>query len=251
MSLSDADLAVATADTAGKLLLELRASGLFEGTALGNAGDAIANAFIMAALREHRPDDAILSEEEKDSQSRCAQSRAWIVDPLDGTREYAEGRDDWAVHIALAIDRRPALGVVALPAQAKLLRSDAPPSVPNSPQRLRLLVSRTRPPAEAERVAKALGAELVPMGSAGAKAMAVLLGQGDIYLHAGGQYEWDNCAPAAVALAAGLHAARLDGSPLTYNQQDPKLPDLLICRPEHADRVATALAGPDAGREAR
>ena len=246
MSLSDVDLAAGIADTAGKLLLELRASGLFEGKALGKAGDGIANAFIMAALREHRPDDAILSEEEQDNQNRCAQSRAWIVDPLDGTREYAEGRDDWAVHIALSVDCKPALGVVALPAQGKLLRSDAPPSAPHCPQRLRLLVSRTRPPAEAERVAKALGAELVPMGSAGAKAMSVLLGHGDVYLHAGGQYEWDNCAPAAVALAAGLHAARLDGSPLAYNQRDPKLPDLLICRPEHAERVAKALAGPDA-----
>jgi 3'(2'), 5'-bisphosphate nucleotidase len=241
MVLSDADLAAAVADTAGRLLLDLRASGLFEGKALGGAGDSIANAFIMAALRAHRPDDGILSEEESDSAARCAKARVWIVDPLDGTREYSEGRDDWAVHIALSIDCRPSLGVVALPGRGQLLRSDAPPVVPRCPDKLRLLVSRTRPPAEAQHVAEALGAELVPMGSAGAKAMAVLLGDGDIYLHAGGQHEWDNCAPAAVALGAGLHATRLDGSPLVYNQPDPRLPDLLICRPEHAALVQKAM----------
>jgi 3'(2'), 5'-bisphosphate nucleotidase len=241
MSLSDHDLAASLAHAAGKLLLDLRSSSLFEGKALGRAGDRVANALIMAALKEHRPQDAVLSEEEANDVARCSQSRVWVVDPLDGTREYSEGRSDWAVHIALSIEGRPALGVVALPGQDRVLRSDSPPAAPRCAARPRLLVSRTRPPPEAERVAQELGAELVPMGSAGAKAMAVLLGQGDIYLHAGGQYEWDNCAPAAVALAAGLHATRLDGSPLLYNQPDPKLPDLLICHPDLAASVRAAL----------
>jgi 3'(2'), 5'-bisphosphate nucleotidase len=241
--MTDADLAAQIAEGAGAILLAVRATGLIEGKALGAAGDRIANAFILDALKAQRPDDAILSEESVDTTDRLDQERVWIVDPLDGTREYSEGREDWAVHIALAIGGRPALGAVALPAQGLVLRSDAPPAVPalaDGP--VRLLVSRTRPPAEAERVAEALGAELVPMGSAGAKAMAVLLGQGDIYLHAGGQFEWDNCAPAAVALGAGLHATRLDGSPLEYNRADPKLPDLLICHRSLAERVRAALA---------
>ncbi|MFW2830512.1 3'(2'),5'-bisphosphate nucleotidase CysQ [Sphingomonas sp. ID0503] len=222
--------------------MTLQRSGLFEGKALGKAGDRTANAFIMEALRHNRPDDAVLSEEEKDDASRLSASRVWIVDPLDGTREYGEARSDWAVHIALAIDGVPAIGAVALPGVPLTLCSAQPQPLPAAPARLRMLVSRTRPAKEAIAVAEALGAELVPMGSAGAKAMAVLRGDADIYLHTGGQYEWDNCAPAAVALAAGLHASRVDGSPLVYNQADTYLPDLLICRPELADRVLQQVA---------
>lgn len=240
--MTDAELAAQIADSAGKILLAIRVSGLLEGKALGVAGDKIANCFILDALRAQRPADAVLSEESVDTTDRLTHDRVWIVDPLDGTREYCEGRADWAVHIALSIEGRPALGAVALPAQGLVLRSDAPPSIPEPVSGpVRLLVSRTRPPAEASRVAVALGAELVPMGSAGAKAMAVLLGLGDVYLHAGGQYEWDNCAPAAVALSAGLHATRLDGAPLEYNRPDPRLPDLLICPPALAARVHAAL----------
>lgn len=233
----DTALARHIAETAGDLLLTLQRSGLFSGKALGKAGDRTANAFIMEALRHNRPDDAILSEEEKDSEARLSARRVWIVDPLDGTREYGEVRDDWAVHVALAIDGAPVIGAVALPGVPVTLCSGQPQSLPPAPARLRMLVSRTRPAAEAVAVAKALDAELVPMGSAGAKAMAVLRGDADIYLHTGGQYEWDNCAPAAVALAAGLHASRVDGSPLVYNQPDTYLPDLLICRPDLAERV--------------
>ena len=240
--LSDAELAARIAETAGKLLLELRASGLIEGKALGRAGDLAANAFIMEALKHQRPDDGILSEESADHPVRLGKSRVWIVDPLDGTREYSEGRGDWAVHIALAVDGQPVVGAVALPGQNLVLRSDAPPVSPARPAKLRMLISRTRPPAEAEHVARTLDAELVPMGSAGAKAMAVLLGQGDIYLHAGGQYEWDNCAPAAVALAAGLTATRINGAALGYNNADPSLPDLLICPEAIAPHVHAALA---------
>jgi len=238
---TDLELAKAIAEGAGKLLLDLRATGLFSGKALGKAGDRVANAFIMEALRENRPDDAILSEEEKDSAARLSAERVWIVDPLDGTREYGEGRADWAVHVALAIGGKPVVGAVALPGLGKVMLSE-PQALPELAQKLRVLVSRTRPAKEALAVAEALDAELVPMGSAGAKAMAVLRGEADIYLHTGGQYEWDNCAPAAVALAAGLHATRADGTPLVYNNADPYLPDLLICQKDLAPKVLAALS---------
>jgi 3'(2'), 5'-bisphosphate nucleotidase len=238
----DVALARHLAETAGTILVTLQQSGLFEGKALGKAGDRTANAFLMEALQHNRPDDHILSEEEKDSTDRLSASRVWIVDPLDGTREYGEVRTDWAVHVALAIDGKPVLGAVALPGVPVTLCSGRPVAIPPAPPRLRMLVSRTRPAREAVAVAEALDAELVPMGSAGAKAMAVLLGDADIYLHTGGQYEWDNCAPAAVALAAGLHASRVDGTPLVYNQADTYLPDLLICRAELADRVLATYA---------
>jgi 3'(2'), 5'-bisphosphate nucleotidase len=240
--MTDEDLAARLAETAGKLLLALRESGTVEGKALGDAGDVTANAFLMSALAALRPADAILSEERVDDLSRLENSRVWIVDPLDGTREYSQGRDDWAVHVALSIDGHAAVGAVALPAQGKLLRSDQPPPPPIArPERPRILVSRTRPPAECTQLADRLGGELVPMGSAGAKAMAVLLGQGDIYLHAGGQYQWDNAAPVAVALGAGMIATRLDGSPCTYNARETLLPDLLICPPDYEARVREAL----------
>ncbi|WP_313737166.1 3'(2'),5'-bisphosphate nucleotidase CysQ, partial [Sphingobium yanoikuyae] len=196
------------------------------------------------ALREQRAEDGLLSEEMACDGARLTRSRVWIVDPVDGTREYGEARADWAVHVGLAIDGVPTIGAVALPGheQGIVLRTDQPRAIPPAPEKLRMVVSRTRPAPQAVAVAEALGAELVPMGSAGAKAMAVILGQADIYLHAGGQYEWDSCAPAAVALAHGLHASRIDGSPLIYNQEDTYMPDLLICRHEHADAVLEALA---------
>lgn len=241
--MNDAELAAHLAEEAGKILLGVRASGKHHGKALGRAGDAEANAFLVAALRELRPGDGLLSEEEKDDAARLDRQRVWIVDPVDGTREYGEERTDWAVHVALAVGGRPAIGAVALPGLGQVLRSDAPAAVPPAPERLRMVVSRTRPAAEAIAVAEALGAELIPMGSAGAKAMAVVRGEADIYLHSGGQYEWDSCAPVAVALAHGLHASRIDGSPLVYNRAETYVPDLLICRREHAQPVFAALAG--------
>ena len=234
---TDAELAAHLAEVAGRLLLQVRASGLLSLKALGKAGDATANQFLVHALREQRPDDGLLSEEEKDNAERLGKSRVWIVDPVDGTREYGEARTDWAVHVALAVDGVPTIGAVALPGLGAVLRSDQPAPVPAAPERLRMVVSRTRPAAEAVAVAEQLGAELIPMGSAGAKAMAVVRGEADIYLHTGGQYEWDSCAPAAVALAHGLHVSRVDGSPLVYNQAETYMPDLLICRTEHAARV--------------
>jgi 3'(2'), 5'-bisphosphate nucleotidase len=238
----DARLARRIAETAGQLLLSLQASQLFAGKALGKAGDQVANAFIVAALRANRPEDAVLSEEEKDSAARCDVARVWIVDPLDGTREYGEARSDWAVHVALTVRGVATIGAVALPGLGLTFCSAHPPASP-APHAgpLRMLVSRTRPAAEALAVAERLGAVLVPMGSAGAKAMAVLRGEADIYLHTGGQYEWDNCAPVAVAQAAGLHVSRVDGSPLVYNRADPYLPDVLICRPELVGAVMGAL----------
>lgn len=240
-ALSDAELAARLAEEAGNILLTLQADGKLEGKELGKAGDAAANAFLVAALQEARPNDGLLSEERKCDGSRLARSRVWIVDPVDGTREYGEGRADWAVHVALAIDGVPAVGAVALPGQGVVLRTDAPVPVPPPAEPLRLVVSRSRPAKEALAVAQALGAQLVEMGSAGAKAMAVIQGQADIYLHSGGQYEWDSAAPAAVALAHGLHASRLDGSPLRYNREDAYLPDLMICRKEHVARLRQLL----------
>ena len=241
--MTDAELAAHLAEHAGHILIAVRESGMFEGKALGKAGDRTANAFLMEALCAQRPDDAILCEEEKDSDYRIDQSRVWIVDPVDGTREYGEARTDWAVHVALSVDGKPETGAVALPGLDQVLRTDRPGELPQAPEKLRMVVSRTRPAAEAVAVSEAIGAELVPMGSAGAKAMAIIRGEADIYLHSGGQYEWDSCAPAAVAAAYGLHISRMDGSPLVYNQRDTYMPDLLICRKEHAAQVFEALRG--------
>lgn len=235
--MTDAELAAHLAHAAGQILLDIRAAGHFEGKALGDAGDDAANQFLVTELLKVRSDDGLLSEEEKDNPERLGKSRVWIVDPVDGTREYGEGRTDWAVHVALAVDGVPTLGAVALPGLGLVLRSDQPAIVPPPPAKLRMLVSRTRPAAEAVAVAEVLGAELIGMGSAGAKAMAVVRGEADIYLHTGGQYEWDSCAPVAVALAHGLHCSRIDGSPLLYNNANTYMPDLLICRTEHARSV--------------
>lgn len=235
--MNDAELAAHLAETAGRILLAVRDSGVFSAKALGKAGDQTANQFLVHALREARPEDGLLSEEMKCDGARLGMSRVWIIDPVDGTREYGEARPDWAVHVGLSIDGEPAIGAVALPGLGVTLCTGKPPALAPANSPLRMLVSRTRPAAEAVAVAEAMGAELVGMGSAGAKAMAVVRGEADIYLHTGGQYEWDNCAPAAVARAAGLHVSRADGSPLRYNNEDPYLPDLLICRPELAERV--------------
>lgn len=238
--MTDAELAASLASRAGDLLQGLDRAEL--GLKIGAEGDRLANALLVEALRRERPEDGLLSEEEKDSAARLSRARVWIVDPLDGTREYGEDRSDWAVHVGLAVNGVATVGAVALPGQGVTLSSVTPQPLPPLQDPPRLLVSRTRPAREAVAVAEMLGAQLVPMGSAGAKAMAVVLGQAEIYLHSGGQYEWDNCAPAAVAAAHGLHVSRLDGSPLVYNQPDPYLPDLLICRQEWVEPVFAALA---------
>jgi 3'(2'), 5'-bisphosphate nucleotidase len=241
--MTDAELAAHLAACAGRLLIDVRASRLFEGKALGKAGDQVANQFLVHALRAQRPDDGLLSEESKDTEDRLAKSRCWIVDPVDGTREYGEERADWAVHVGLAINGVAEIGAVALPGLdgGMVLRTDRPIELHRHAGAPRMLVSRTRPAAEALAVAKVLGAELVPLGSAGAKAMAVVRGEAEIYLHSGGQYEWDSCAPVAVARAHGLHTSRIDGSALIYNRSDTYMPDLLICRKEWAEPVLGAL----------
>jgi 3'(2'), 5'-bisphosphate nucleotidase len=236
--MTDEDLAAHLAEEAGRLLLEQRASTLLEGAALGHVADKVANAFILTGLAEWRPGDAVLSEESFDDKARLGHERVWIIDPLDGTREYSEGRDDWAVHVALAVDGLPKIGAVAVPAKGRLFRSDRV-EMASGPRRARpvMLVSRTRPPEEAAEIAALVGADMVSLGSAGAKAMAVVAGEADLYYHAGGQHEWDNCAPAAVALGAGLHASRVNGEPLLYNRADTLMPDLVIARPEIANRI--------------
>ena len=235
--MTDVELAAHLAETAGKLLLAVREAGVFSASALGKAGDQTANQFLVHALRDQRPDDGLLSEEMVCDGARLRERRVWIVDPVDGTREYAEGRADWAVHVGLAIDGVASIGAVALPGLGLTLTSAAPPPLPPAHAPPRMLVSRSRPSPEAVAVAEAMGAELVAMGSAGAKAMAVVRGEAEIYLHTGGQYEWDSCAPVAVAAAAGLHVSRIDGSPLRYNAENTYLPDLLICRPELVEEV--------------
>jgi 3'(2'), 5'-bisphosphate nucleotidase len=240
--MTDAELAAHLAQVAGQLLIDVRASGLLSGDALGKAGDQTANQFLCHAIRHQRRDDGLLSEEEKDNPERLTKSRVWIIDPVDGTREYSEERSDWAVHVALAIDGKPEIGAVALPGLGLLLRSDAPVPIAPAPATPRMVVSRSRPAKEALFVAEKIGAELIPMGSAGAKAMAIVRGEAEIYLHSGGQYEWDSCAPAAVAAAHGLHVSRIDGSPMIYNQHDVYMPDLLICRPEWAQKVLALIA---------
>ena len=237
--MSDHELAAALATDAGRLLLGVRTE-LAEASTTERkaAGDKRSHDYLMAALAKARPDDAVLSEEGADDPVRLRSERVWIVDPLDGTREFSElGRDDWAVHVALWQAGELIAGAVALPAQGITLSTPtvaAPPAAPEAP---RIVVSRTRPPAIALQVRDALNGVLVEMGSAGAKVAAVVQGRADVYVHAGGQYEWDSAAPVAVARAAGLHTSRIDGSPLQYNRPDPLLPDLVVCRPEYAEAV--------------
>ena len=244
-------LAADLAEGAGAVLLEVRSRLQAEGASsheLKAAGDAAAHEYLMERLAAARPGDAVLSEEGSGATGRTGTERldhprVWIVDPLDGTREFSEPpRTDWAVHVALVSGGQPIAGSVALPAQGIVLNR-VPASVlpPPPPARPRVIVSRSRPPEVALHLAEAIGGDLVPMGSAGAKVAAVVLGQADVYPHAGGQYEWDSCAPVAVATAAGLVATRLDGSPLVYNNADPYLPDLLVCHPLLALEVRMEL----------
>ncbi len=251
MPLTDAALAAEIAQAAGELLLGVREElGFSDPWALGAAGDKRANVLILERLRGARPDDGVLSEEAHDNLRRLGKDRVWIIDPLDGTREFStRGRDDWAVHVALWQAPREGRAeitdaAVALPALGELYRSDTvsvEPMTGAAGRPIRVAVSATRPPSLLYRIRHELALEAVPIGSAGAKAMAVVRGDADAYLHAGGQWEWDSAAPAGVVLAAGLHASRLDGSPLRYNQLDPYLPDFLMCRPEAAPTLLAAI----------
>jgi len=230
-----------TATVAGNLLMQVRGQGL-EGRALKDAGDRASHELLMRLLAEHRPDDAILSEEaSEDDKIRLTSKRVWIIDPLDGTREFSEPpRDDWAVHVALWESGELVAGAVAQPGLGATFGTGEPPVVrQRTSARPRIAVSRTRPPAFVEALAEEIDAELVPMGSAGAKVISVVRDVTDAYVHAGGQYEWDSAAPVAVARAAGLHTSRADGAELKYNQDNVLLPDLLVCRPELAEQIAS------------
>ncbi len=242
----DHEFARYAATEAGKLLLDIRDSyhNLDSPNAdLGTYGDTQSHRLLVKLILDQFPDDLILSEEGEDDPSRFDKDRVWIIDPLDGTREYCiKGRSDWAVHVALSDTGDPTVGAVALPCSGTTLSTLDPPQPPPSSGSIRIVSSRTRAVPVAEFLSKELNGELLRMGSAGVKAMAVIAGDADIYVHAGGQYEWDNCAPAAVALASGLHASRLDGTPLRYNQRDLYVPDLLICRKELVDPVLTLLS---------
>jgi len=236
---TDHEVAAQLATEAGQLLLAVREE-LGDATAADRkvAGDKRSHDYLMEALARERPDDAVLSEEGVDDPVRLSAQRVWIVDPLDGTREFSElGREDWAVHVALWQSGALVAGAVALPAQGVTLATPDPAPPPTYSGEPRIVVSRTRPPAVALQVRDQLNGTLVEMGSAGAKVAAVIQGLADIYVHAGGQYEWDSAAPVAVARAAGLHTSRIDGSPLEYNRADPLLPDLVVCRSEYADAV--------------
>ncbi|GAT02087.1 3'(2'),5'-bisphosphate nucleotidase CysQ [Mycolicibacterium fortuitum] len=247
--MNDHELAARLATRAGDLLLDVRADFADASAAERKAaGDKQSHDFLMAELAKLVPGDSVLSEEatadERADPARLSAERVWIVDPLDGTREFSEmGRDDWAVHVALWSAGELVAGAVALPAQNTTLSTPevAAPRPFDGPPRV--VVSRTRPPAVALAVCEALDGTLVEMGSAGAKVAAVVRGVADVYVHAGGQYEWDSAAPVAVARAAGLHTSRIDGSPLVYNSADPTLPDLIVCRPELAERVLAVTAG--------
>ena len=238
------DIAASLATAAGELLLQVRARDFADADARRAAGDAESQRFLAEQLAALRPGDAVLSEEAADDPIRLVSDRVWIIDPLDGTREFAEpDRADWAVHVALWERGELTAGAVALPAEGTVLSTAGDHRLPARPAGpVRLAVSRSRPPQLVHGLAERLGARLVPMGSAGVKAMSVVRGETDAYVHAGGQYEWDSAAPVAVARAAGLHTSRLDGSPLRYNRPDPRLPDLVVCRPELADQLLAALA---------
>lgn len=247
MSSPEHESARAFAETAGRELLAVRSDALPElpAATLKERGDAAGQAVLASLLREHYPNDAVLSEEAKDDSSRLEANRVWIIDPLDGTREFSEiPRDDWAVHVALWERGNLSAGAVAIPARGQTFSTGhSHAAVPARPMDapLRLAVSRSRPPAFVTKLAEQLGADLIPMGSAGVKAMSVVDGSTDAYVHSGGQFEWDSAAPVAVALAHGLHCSRIDGRTLEYNRPDPRLPDLLICRSELADRLLQAL----------
>ncbi|MCX4469343.1 3'(2'),5'-bisphosphate nucleotidase CysQ [Micromonospora sp. NBC_01655] len=264
--LDDQAFAEWLADAAGAALTALRAEqGFADPAALKDAGDKVSHDLMSTALARWRPADAVLSEEQADSRrawagdptagarpARLEADRVWIIDPLDGTREFSEsGRDDWAVHVALwqrsaGPDGALVAGAVGMPARTApdgrpLVLGTAVPAAPAVAGPLRIAVSRSRPPAFVGELVEGIGARAVPMGSAGVKVCAVVTGEVDAYVHAGGQYEWDSAAPVAVALGAGMHASRIDGSPLRYNRDDPRLPDLLVCRPEHAEPLLAAI----------
>ncbi len=239
--MGDEDLAAAIAELAGSILVDFSRTGLWSGMARGRFAETAVNKIILGALKAHRPADPVLSGE-GDGGPSASRERCWLIDPLDGTREYCEGRDDWAVQVALAEAGKRPIGAVFLPARNVLLRSDRPPAIPTASGTIRILVSRTGPAAAATDLARLLGATVVPMGSVGAKVAALLTGEAQVYVHSGGQSQWDSCAPVAISLAAGFDATRLNGDPFNYGSTDVSLPDLLITHPAVTPQVREELA---------
>ena len=242
--LGDHDLAYYLATGIGDIVRGTRAGGLLHGRSLAHVANEVAQNWTDEVLAVHRPDDGVLSENVTDDLGRLDKSRVWIIDVIDGTKEFSTGRSDWSVHVALVEDGAPSLASVGLPDAGRVFRSDQCAYV-DGPMSGTMVISRNNPPAEANAVADALGLRVRPMGSAGAKMLSVLLGDADVYLHAGGQNEWDQAAPVGVALAAGLHASRLDGTPIQFNKKNTYSPDILVCRPELAEKVLATTAHVD------
>jgi 3'(2'), 5'-bisphosphate nucleotidase len=242
--LDDDDLANYLATGIGDIVRGTRAGGLLGGRSLARVANEVAQAWTDEVLAVHRPDDGTLSEGVVDDQSRLRKSRVWIIDVIDGTKEFSTGRPDWSVHVALTVDGRPTVAAVGLPDAGRVFHSDSVDHVDGPPSGT-MVISRNNPPAGAQAVADALGLRVRPMGSAGAKMLSVLLGDADVYLHAGGQNEWDQAAPVGVALAAGLHASRIDGAPIRFNKPDTYSPDILVCRPDMTDKVLKAVTDVD------
>ncbi|HIW68529.1 MAG TPA: 3'(2'),5'-bisphosphate nucleotidase CysQ [Candidatus Dietzia merdigallinarum] len=239
--LDDNELAYHLATGIGDIVRGTRAGGLLYGRSLARVANAVAQDWTDEVLSVHRPDDGTLSEGVADDLSRLDKSRVWIIDVIDGTKEFSTGRSDWSVHVALVEDGVPVLASVGLPDARRVFRSDQVDHV-NGPSSGKIVISRNNPPEGAREVADALGLTVRPMGSAGAKMLSVLLGDADVYLHAGGQHEWDQAAPVAVALASGLHASCLDGSPIKFNKSKTYSPDILVCRPDLTEQVLAAVA---------
>lgn len=239
--LDDDDLAYHLATGIGDIVRGTRAGGLLHGRSLARVANEVAQRWTDEVLSVHRPDDGTISEGVSDDPARLEKSRVWVIDVIDGSKEFSTGRSDWSVHVALVVDGLPELASVGLPDAGRVFRTDQVDHVDGPPSG-HMVISRNNPPAGIQEVADILGLKTRPMGSAGAKMLSVLLGDADVYLHAGGQYEWDQAAPVAVALASGLHASRLDGTPIRFNKSDTYSPDILVCRPEMTEQVLAAAA---------
>ena len=281
MVTNDAELARDVAQAAGQRLIALRrdfgpvdAADRDQIRALRDAADRASHEFILSRLNAERPDDAVLSEEGHDGLERDTAHRVWIVDPLDGTSEFGQGRADFAVHVALwqrddsagPGTARLVAGCIDLPAQRVTYSSadsgafasaradtDSDLTVHRPGAPVRVVVSRTRPPALAidpERLAAALevanieigAVDVLRVGSVGAKVAELLGGRADLYLHDSGFYEWDVAAPLIVAEHYGLRACHLNGTTITFNHRPPWVKDLVVGKPELvAAVVATSL----------
>lgn len=243
---TDHELARTLASTAGEFLVDYQRDGLAAdrwGEWLGADGDAAAHDVIIEQLHSARPDDAWLSEEGRDDpEERSMSERAWVIDPLDGSADFGRGTNEWAVHVALTERGSATAGAVAVPGLGRVFSTDEATAVGSRTDRAPVVVTgRARHWTDGQRVAGALSGELVVCGSAGVKAMLVVAGVADIYVHAGALYEWDVCAPAIVAQAHGLVAVAPDGAELRFNKSRPVVPGVVITHPDLLDATLAAL----------